>query len=148
MALIVELPQEGPFLVDVGFGRFASEPLELIIGHDQPDGPLLYRIARHSSTHFKVMHSDRGMPFDDDYLFSLLGQDLEDYEERCLYHQTAPESHFTQTKICSRMTEEGRLSLSSDKLVITRRVGGREEIPVTGEEDFREKLRTYFGIDW
>lgn len=145
LALIIEIEEEGSYLVDVGFGRFAMMPLQLAIGHDQRDGSFVYRIVRHSPTHFKVMHSDRGMPYDDDYLFSLLGQDLEDFEEQCRFHQTSPESSFTQKRVCSLATPEGRISLSDTQLTITR-LGRKEEIAVSDEDDFGRKLETYFGI--
>lgn len=146
MAILVDLPRAGTFLADVGFGRFANHPLQVALDHDQREGRYVYRISRYDSTYFLVKHSDRNMPFDDDYLFSLLSQDLEDFEEMCRHHQTSPESHFTQKKICSRLTPEGRVSLSDDKLIITRR-GQREEIPVKDEADFLDKLKEHFQIE-
>jgi N-hydroxyarylamine O-acetyltransferase len=146
MAIIVDLPGAGTYLVDVGFGRFASHPLQITLDRDQREGRYIYRITRYDPRYFLVKHSARNMPFDDDYLFSLLSQDLEDFEERCRHHQTSPDSHFTQKKVCSKLTREGRISLSNDKLTITRK-GQREEIPVSGEADFLKKLEAYFQID-
>ncbi len=145
MAIIINVPGEGGYLVEVGFGRFATIPLRLDIGHDQRDGRFVYRIVRHDPTYFRVMHSDRGMPFDNDYLFSLLGQDLEEFEEMCRYHQTSPDSHFTQKRICSMATRSGRISLSPDKFIVTNLE--REETPVHDEKDFRRKLQEYFQIE-
>lgn len=144
MAIIVDF-EECAFLVDVGFGDFAREPLQLIVNEDQLIYGSSYRIVRYNATHFRISHSDRGAPVTDDYLFSLLGQDLEDFEAMCHYMQTSPDSHFTQNRICSMATPDGRISLSDDKLTITR-MGRKEDFPVEGEEEFGRALKKWFGM--
>jgi N-hydroxyarylamine O-acetyltransferase len=64
----------------------------------------------------------------------------------CHYHQTSPESHFTQNRICSQATPEGRITLSGMKLIVTRN-GHREESELTSEDEREEALQKYFGIE-
>lgn len=63
----------------------------------------------------------------------------------CHYHQTSPQSHFTQNRICSMATPDGRITLSNEKLIVTRN-GQREETPLKSEEDRRTILEEKFGI--
>ncbi len=46
------------------------------------------------------------------YRFTLQPYEYADYAEMCRYHQTSPQSHFTRARICSRATEQGRVTLS------------------------------------
>jgi N-hydroxyarylamine O-acetyltransferase len=62
------------------------------------------------------------------------------------YHQTSPESHFTQNRICSRATPDGRITLSGMKLIATVN-GQREERVLTSEDERVSVLREQFGIE-
>lgn len=80
------------------------------------------------------------------YSFSLQPRRLEDFAGMCHYHQTSPESHFTQNRICSRATPGGRITLSGMKLITT--VDGRREERVVETEDERILiLKEQFGIE-
>ena len=63
----------------------------------------------------------------------------------CRYHQTSPESHFTKARTCSRTTEEGRITLSEMRFIMTSR-GGRQERDLTSQDEYAEVLREHFGI--
>jgi len=63
----------------------------------------------------------------------------------CHYHQTSPESSFTQNSLCTRATPEGRITLSGMKLIETRN-GRREERVLGSEQERGEVLRTEFGV--
>jgi arylamine N-acetyltransferase len=78
------------------------------------------------------------------YRFSLISRDYQEFAGMCAYHQTSPESMFTQKKICTIFTTEGRVTLSNSKLIITRNTA-REELEVSEPEMF-ETLHKYFGI--
>ncbi|MEO7969908.1 MAG: arylamine N-acetyltransferase, partial [bacterium] len=72
-----------------------------------------------------------------------------DYAEMCRYHQTSPDSHFTQGRICSRANEQGRITLSDLRFITTSNSGGgqvRQERTLTSERDHADVLREYFGI--
>jgi len=64
----------------------------------------------------------------------------------CCYHQTSPESHFTKTRICSRATPEGRITLSEMRFITSRVGHGRQERGLTNEADYAAILREHFGI--
>ena len=70
---------------------------------------------------------------------------ISDFEEMCTFHQTSPESHFTQEFICTMATINGRVSLSEDFLTITDG-SSKKKIKVVSDKDFKHKLRDHFGI--
>ena len=63
----------------------------------------------------------------------------------CNYHQTSPESHFTQKRVCSKAVENGRITLSDLKIIKTEK-GIRTETELKDESEFLESLKKYFGI--
>jgi N-hydroxyarylamine O-acetyltransferase len=63
----------------------------------------------------------------------------------CHYHQTSPESSFTQRNICSRATPDGRITLMSRKLIFTRN-GVREENTLASDKQWKTALKEHFGI--
>jgi len=63
----------------------------------------------------------------------------------CHFHQTSPDSHFTQNRICTRATPEGRITLSGMKLIVTRN-GRREEKILSSDQEWRRALDEHFGI--
>ena len=63
----------------------------------------------------------------------------------CSYHQTSPESHFTQNRICTRAAPDGRITLSGMKRIVTRD-GGHEEKMLASEEERERVLQKFFGI--
>jgi N-hydroxyarylamine O-acetyltransferase len=64
---------------------------------------------------------------------------------RCEYQQTSPESHFTQNRICSLLTPNGRISVSDTRFIVSEN-GARRERAVNDEKDYAELLRERFGI--
>jgi N-hydroxyarylamine O-acetyltransferase len=79
------------------------------------------------------------------YFFSLKPRNLDDFAGMCHYHQTSPESRFTQNRICSRATPDGRITLSGMKLIVTRN-GQRQERMLSSESQWNNVLQEYFGI--
>jgi N-hydroxyarylamine O-acetyltransferase len=70
---------------------------------------------------------------------------LKDFAGWCHYHQTSPDSDFTQNRVCTRATREGRITLSEMKLIVTRN-GHREEKMFDSEPERSEALREHFAI--
>lgn len=143
MALMVSLKER--WLVDVGFGDSFLEPLLLDERSEQtqgsraykilPDGAYLILMQRHDVDKWKAL-----------YRFTLQPHVYADYEEMCRYHQTSPQSHFTRARICSRATEEGRISLSEMRFITTSEKGGRQERNLESREEYAAILREQFGI--
>lgn len=142
LALIVLLG--GRWLVDVGFGDSFMEPLRLDTSDDQPQDGDLYRLT-HDGAQGLHARCKAGEKWRDEYEFSLTPRRLSDFSDACYYHQTSEESWFTRKRVCSVATPEGRITLSDDRLIITRN-GAREERDLADEAAFHAALREYFAI--
>jgi len=70
---------------------------------------------------------------------------MKDFVPRCRYHQTSPESHFTQNRICTRATPAGRITLSEMTLIVTEK-GERRERNLGSEDERTRILQDLFGI--
>jgi N-hydroxyarylamine O-acetyltransferase len=79
------------------------------------------------------------------YRFRLTPYQYQDYEAMCHYQQTSAESHFTQRRVCSRATAEGRITLAEDRLIITSN-GERKEQLLSDEAAYLGALYEHFGI--
>jgi N-hydroxyarylamine O-acetyltransferase len=124
LALRVDLPQ--PWLADVGFGESFVEPLRLEAGAEQQDSAGVFRVLQYEGR----WHVQKAEPEDSwkpQYSFSLRRRRLNEFAGMCHYHQTSPESSFTQKRICSRATPEGRITVSDMKLIVTTKVSAKSE---------------------
>jgi len=136
MPLRVDLAE--PWLVDVGFGRFADYPLRLDIRDDQPDPAGIFRVVEHGDDLDVLLESELQLRVDRRaYL-------LPDFEPTCWWQQTSPESHFTHSLTCSLRTESGRITLSGDRLIET--VGDQRTEQTLPERELLAAYRRYFGI--
>ena len=146
MALLVKLSE--PWLVDVGFGDSFLEPLRAGESGVQEQGSRGYQITGEGD-HFTLFQRLFGEDWEAEYRFTLQAHVYADYDEMCRYHQTSPDSHFTQGRICSLATEEGRITLSDLRLITTSGSGGqqlREERTLADEQEFAGVLADRFGI--
>lgn len=144
MTLMVELEER--WLVDVGFGDSFREPLLLDERGEQVQGERAYRIDREGDR-LTLWQRDRNRAWSVEYRFGLTPYEYEDYAEMCRYHQTSPESPFTQNPVCSRAKPDGRITVSGMRLITTRN-GTKQEQALAGEAARAETLRTHFGFDW
>ena len=143
MALIVKI-NDDEYLVDVGFGDNFIEPLEFKLNIIQKDDAGFFKITEHGDR-FKLNRSSDGKNFKGEYLFAVKEEQLSNYENMCNYHQTSPESHFRQKRICSNATEKGRITISDLKIIETQN-GIKSETQLKDEDYFFESLKKYFGI--
>ncbi len=81
-----------------------------------------------------------------EYRFTVTSYQYSDFAERCRYHQTSPESHFTQSRLCSRATPEGRMTLSGMRFITTAAGDNRQEQILENEEEQATVLLERFGI--
>jgi N-hydroxyarylamine O-acetyltransferase len=93
----------------------------------------------------RVESSEPGGGWKREYSFTLTPRRLEDFAGMCHYHQTSPESHFTQKGICTLATSDGRVTLADYKLIITRN-GNREERLLASDAEWRESLQQHFEV--
>lgn len=141
LALVVTV--EDDYLVDVGFGDFALRPLRIIPGSQQ-DQYGTFNITRRDVGNYCVARQV-GNAWVDQYLFSLEGRHLGAFTDRCHYHQTSPESHFRQKSLCSIATKEGRITVTPDKIKITRS-GDVTETALHSHAAFLSALERYCGV--
>jgi N-hydroxyarylamine O-acetyltransferase len=142
--LTLRVDLEDPWLADVGFGESFLEPFRLETGRDQLDPTGTYRLLAQGER----LRIEKFVPdgsWKPQYSFSLQPRCLEEFAGMCRYHQTSPESSFTQERICSRATPDGRITLSEMKLIVTSK-GEREERSLASEEEWSSTLRKKFGI--
>lgn len=141
MALRVTLAER--WLVDVGFGDSFREPLHLDAAGEQVQGADAFRIDAVSDRRV-LSRRGEGDVWAPQYRFGLEAHELFEFDPMCGYHQTSPDSHFTQNRVCSLATSAGRVTLSGTKLIVTER-GMRQERELEGEE-VDAVLRDRFGI--
>jgi N-hydroxyarylamine O-acetyltransferase len=144
MALLVRLGER--WLVDVGFGDSFYEPLSIDNRTEQKQKGRAYRIDS-DGTHLILRWRDDNLDskWKIQYRFTSKPYEYSDYEEMCRYHQTSPLSHFTQNRICSKATPDGRMTLSGMRLITTVN-GERQERVLNNEDEAALVLREHFGI--
>jgi N-hydroxyarylamine O-acetyltransferase len=141
LALVVR-PADGSglWLADVGFGSHSDYPLQLENRAQQADpaGRFLLADAEHGDLD---VFKDGKLQ----YRIERRGRSLADFVPTCWFQQTSPESHFTRSTICSRLTEDGRVSLSGRTLIVTSGEN-RTQQQLTDDEVILAAYRDHFGI--
>jgi N-hydroxyarylamine O-acetyltransferase len=143
MTLLVPLAER--WLADVGFGDSFLEPLLLDERGEQVQGRRAYRVDAGGDERLTLLQRGEGGEWAAQYRFGLEPHVYADYAEMCHFHQTSPASHFTQRRVCSLATPEGRMTLSEMRLITTRD-GERQERELAGEREYAEALREHFAI--
>lgn len=143
MTLLVHL--EDRWLADVGFGDSFREPLRLDLRGRQDQNDESYRIvdAEESQVIVERLESESWKP---QYRFTLDPYRLDDFDEMCRYHQTSPESPFTQKRVCTLATPDGRITVTGMRLIVTER-GEKQERELSSHEEWLAALREHFGIE-
>jgi N-hydroxyarylamine O-acetyltransferase len=142
MALLVTLKER--WLADVGFGDSFVEPLLVDERAEQTQGSGVYRIEE-DGPRLSLLRRNAGGAWKPQYRFGLEPHVFDDYAEMCHFQQTSPESHFTRKRICSRLTSDGRVTLSGTRLITTRG-GEKVERELEGAGEYDAALLEHFGI--
>ena len=143
LAIIVTI-KNLKWLADVGFGEFSLLPIAIGNDKEQNDERNAYRIIEFEGGHL-VQRKTKTGTWINEYLFSDTPRQLNEFALMCQYHQTSPQSHFTQKRVCSKPTTHGRITLSDKKLKRTQ-YEQITEIEVRDEDEFRKYLKIYFDI--
>lgn len=144
MAIIAYIGKQD-YLVDAGFGEFAFHPLPIQPDIELVDPRGIFKIVKHNDGYWLVTQKKDDINFIPEYIFSEKERLLHEFNEMCEYHQTSPESHFTQKLICSLPTKDGRITVSEKILKITS--GGKTtENAIKSEKDLNDILKEKFGI--
>lgn len=142
--LTLKVDLQKPWLADVGFGDSFLEPLLLQPDLEQPQGARKFRIIdEDDSRHVEMAEHDSD--WKRQYSFTLVPRELRDFAGMCHYHQTSPESWFTQKSICSKATPSGRITLADRTLIITHD-GRKQESLLESDQQWWTALKEYFEI--
>lgn len=142
LALVVKLDAE--YLVDVGNGQSADQPLALNDSGTVISEHVHYMVAPCESE-LALWYSEDGRQWLPRFLFTRTPRQLREYTAMCLFHQTSPDSIFTQSKLCTLPTPRGRVTYTGRQLTI--RDGHRlvHEQVVNPDEE-AALLEKHFGI--
>ena len=132
-------PDEQPLLVDVGTGASPRGPIHL---HDGPQriGHRWYRVLIDADHYDTQTYQDEAWV--QGWAFDTTPRTLGDFSERCRFHQTSPDSHFTHKPLATLVTADGQVTLSGRTLTVVR--GGNREEQVV--DDPLAVLAERFGI--
>jgi N-hydroxyarylamine O-acetyltransferase len=151
LTLHVGLPGETlTWLADVGWGDSFLEPLRLLDGAPEGPGELqpirnrAYRLDAAGPYRFLWQRDESGA-WEQQYRFSLQPHAIQDFYGMCRFHQTSPESFFTQKRLATRATSEGRVTLSDMRLISTQN-GVKSERLLNNEDEYLTVLNRDFGI--
>lgn len=140
LALRVELDQ--PWLVNVGFGRFAHHPVRLDVRQPQRDPAGTVTVEDRDFGDVEIRLD--GEP---QYRVDPRPYELDDFRPTCWWHSTSPDSHFTRSLTCSILTADGgRVTLSGDRLIVTGPAGERDERTLDSDAAILAAYREHFGV--
>jgi N-hydroxyarylamine O-acetyltransferase len=142
MTLLVNLEQR--WLADVGFGDSFLEPLLLDERRAQVQQDRSYRV--NESEGVLLMETQEAGSWTTQHRFSTRPYRLADFAGMCRFHQTSPDSIFTQRRTCTLATSEGRITLTGRRLITTTRER-RNERELKSAVEYRSELSEQFGVD-
>ncbi|MDX3453123.1 arylamine N-acetyltransferase [Streptomyces sp. ME02-8801-2C] len=165
----------GDWLVDVGFGAHSHRPLAIGQRGEQedPGGTFLIVEAGPDSAGVRGGGVDGDSDSGTDsgagagwgagsgagdldvvrdgsrrYRLELRPRVLGDFVAGAWWHSTSPESHFTRSLVCSRVTEDGgRITLSGRSLTVTAPGGEREVRELGADSEVLSVYRERFGVE-
>ena len=133
------------WLADVGFGDCFLEPLSLTRPTESEQMGKAYRLLADGDT-LLLQRKSPEKDWAPQYHFTRTHHQLEEFAPMCHFHQTSPESSFTQRRLCSLATTDGRITLEGMRLITTQD-GKKTETEVADEEEYRRMLREKFGVE-
>ena len=157
--LVLRVDLDEPWLVDVGFGDTFRTPMRMAAGTDQVDAlgrayrlekdgddwGLRERIERGDEAYEAIEALQPGRPWRTQFRFTLRPHDLADFAPMSRWQETQS-PHFTQHRIVTIATADGRRTLMDDRYIV-HEAGTRTERPVDDGE-VAALLRDAFGIDF
>lgn len=137
MALRVQL--DAPYLVDVGFGKFAQYPLRMDVTDPQHDPAGVFEVLPDGPD--LAVRGDGTW----EYLLDQRPYELFDFTPLAWWHRTSPTSNFTRKLTCSIVTDTGRVTLSGRTLITTSGTE-RTERAIGDDAEILAVYRDTFGI--
>ncbi len=143
--LLVTVDNE-PWIADVGFGSCClREPMRLTPGVISEQGPDSFRLKTETG-HTYILEAWLAGRWQDLYEFTLEPFDLVDYEPFNYWNSTSPDVRFTQQKLCTIPTQEGRVVAVDREFKIHSR-DGTQTIRAESQAEYLRMLREYFGLE-
>jgi N-hydroxyarylamine O-acetyltransferase len=142
LALRIDLDE--PWLADVGFGDSFLDPLLLMPSAEQSQDGRKYRVSDYENS-LHMERAERNGVWKRQYSFTLKPRGLQEFAPMCHYHQSSPESPFTQKSVCSMATPDGRRTMTNRRLICSRN-GNREERLFESDPEWRAALKEHFNI--
>jgi N-hydroxyarylamine O-acetyltransferase len=144
LTLLVRAPGMSAVLADVGWGDTFREPLLADKTEEQLQNGRAYWLEPQDEYRILWQRDSNGAS-ERQYRFTFRPRAYSEFEGMCQYHQTSPDSPFTQKRICTLATPEGRITLTDSRLITTIN-GQRHEEPIASEQEYLHLLQTRFDI--
>ena len=143
-AAVMVLIDGQKWLVDVGFGDGIQKPV--ILGGQEADfhSYRYYQVFALPGGNYQLMKSEDQKKWIPMYRFLDMPVNMPHFQTMCRFHQTSASSPFTQRRLCTKLTKEGRITLAGDRLIITG-ADQRSEVVITNAQ-YDEYLQQYFDI--
>jgi len=141
--LLLRVEADQPVFADVGFGDSFLLPIfpmhTPVFQFDR-----YYRVESNGVRWILEQRFDGGdwKPL---YIFDLKSHQIADFAAMCQYHQTNEASNFTRRTVCSRATEQGRITCANNRFIVTE-AGHRQESIIESKMMLENILRHRFGI--
>jgi N-hydroxyarylamine O-acetyltransferase len=145
LALLVTAPRQSTrWLVDVGYGDNFTIPMNIEDPREQVEGQRAYWVEPFKNG-YQLWRRNYDGTIQSQYTFDLIGHCFPSaYEAGCRYHQTSLDSFFMKRRLISRLTEDGRITLENQRMIVTKN-GGKMERDFD-EVEFPGLLKKHFGV--
>ncbi len=143
LAIVAEL-NKVEYLVDVGFGEFAFNPLKIELNTIQSDSRGNFIIEEYNNKYY-IVSKIKDEVKTPEYIFKNEARELSDFKEMSLHNQTSPNSHFTKKKLISKPTNNGRITITGNTLKITE-AGKTITEKAFKENEFNDYLKKWFNM--
>jgi N-hydroxyarylamine O-acetyltransferase len=145
--LFIIVPLENKeYLVDVGFGGNCPRLPVPISGEEVVDSDGMYRVKRDDTQTLFYLQKKTDAEWETQYRFETPSHkwNLDNIYPICMLTETSPKSKFNKMYFLSRVTEEGRITLLGNTLII---VKGREKTKEKLEDhEISEVVQRYFQL--
>lgn len=142
MFIIVSL-EDKEYVVDVGFGGNCPRLPVPISGENVIDSDGIYRVMNDKDQSLFYLQKKTADKWDTLYRFETPSNkwNLDNVHPICVLTETSPQSKFNKKYFLSRVTEDGRITLSGNTLII---VEGKEKIKKKLKEHEIEKAAQHY----
>ena len=145
LALLVKIADK-EYLVDVGFGEFTFGPLLVEKDQEQLDERGYFVIKARNDDYLMAAKIENNQKLVPQYIFKREARQYAEFESMCHYHQTSEASHFTKKKLITLPTENGRITITGNRLKI--RKGDVVQEKTIEALEWEAVINDYFGVKY